>query len=572
VIALVLLATLVFSPDHPIAPVELGPAPIFAEATYAAANNHRLAVAYTDRETTHVSFVTADGATEVAVFDGRLEAMTGVADGFLLALNHEVAKISNEGVHVATHSIGRSVYTAAMASVRTRAMLFVTDPHELILLDTRGRVLRRGIDPGANRMAYGAAIAASESSFLVAWADFGTVYARLVDPNGNFLSGLLILSTTGKDPRIASDGRDFLVTWSWTGGIEGRIVTGAGDTPTAPFRIEAEAASKASSSAGTVMTWIERTALGATRVMASVDGHAPVLVSIGPSRRSDPAAVAFGNTFATAWAELTDVRRIRVRVGDRIVDLSSGCAESPPVIAAMAERLLVTWTEGARPTRRAAILDTNGEVLHRLTMSTGSGYFAAAASNGTEFVVAWSVRGEEIRAVRISGDGVLLDDSPRLLASTTGMYLDLGLAWTGDEYVAVWEEFSRGEIQLQRVSPALDLIGGVQTVATGRSPRIAASLIVYRDGNEVRALLGNVPLTLGEGTSAAVTTWGAEFVAIAGKQVVRITPTGTIIPITTLNDGRAVATNGARLHIVYQSDSQPMVRSGAVQRARAVRH
>lgn len=644
------LATLLVSPPQPVAPITPAAAGVNASNVAAAANRLRLAVAYDESGTTHVAFVTREGAEEVTVTRGWLSDMTAVPDGFLLALQHpdrialQLMKIGNDGSASEVRSLGLET-NGVLAAMRARAMLF-TETNELVLLDTDGNVVRRDIQVAREPM-FLPAIAAGRSSFLLAWSERDTVNARLVDVNGNFLTDVITIGD-GARAEVASDGRDFLVTWVADDGIRGRVITGSGEMPSPAFSIApanpqdlsvtwdgaryvltytagnvhrvdlgpggatraiemggrlAENIHIVSSSLGTAVAWVDRLgcALGGSRVMASIDDAAPVLVSIGPPRRVAPAAAAFGNTFATAWLEVTDVIRIHVRIGDRVIDLSSGYASGlAPVLAAAGDRLFVSWVEtplsnGCIPVRYAAVLDGNGELVRKFVIPKAISFWAAAASNGSEFVLLWSHFSHDVTdvsAVRVSREGELLDAPPRLIVRervgrfSASSQRHLSLVWTGSEYLAVWERYGGRQIQLQRISPVLDPIGGVQTVGSGSEPRAAANakatLIVYRDGTAVRARLVShagavVPLDVVPRDGAvAVSAWGAEFVVLAGREVVRVTNAAAVVPMATLEDavegGRAVAASGGRVYLVYASDGGLVSRTAAAPRTRAVRH
>lgn len=649
------LASLVFSPDQPVAPATPGPAGAYVLCTDAATSASRNAVAYEAEGRIHVSFVSEGAVEAVTAFDGKLVDITGTRDGFLVAFQTnellQVVKIRDDGTTRSPRVLGAAVDAGVMASIDSRTLLVTDDADEVILLDSEGRVVRRSIRLGDGDIE-DPAMAANSEGFLVAWREGEAVKARAIDASGPFVSDSWIVAERGQWPAVASDGREFLVAWqsSRITGIEGRITTLDGRIATEPFivtlgtytsvstswdgasyavvypwdheggdhfrgvtdvyRVNVSPSGAASAPvriadtgrlqsqpaiAGSVVTWIESLACATgNRVVATVGGGAPALVSIGLPVRHAPVAAPVGRTFATGWLERTDVQRVRARVGDRVLDLSSERASiAAPAIASSGQHVIVSWVEnefvaniGCIPWRKGVILDERGKIVSRLANSEGASQ-SVAASNGSEFVVAWvraAIRETHISAGRIGAAGERFDLGPRALVRDQRQLADLSFVWTGSEYLAVWYRWDR-EILVQRFSATLDPIGDMQLVANGTKPKAAAgpesTLIAYRDDTELRGLIlthtGAAiarPLIAENLDPDAVAAWGNDFLVAAGGYVFRISATGEVTQLTTLpdGDGVAMASNGSRVHIAYEHDGEVFIRSGGVPRSRAVRH
>lgn len=647
-----LLGALLLSPDQPIAPQTLGAFGAEIETLHTAANASRIAVAYAGAGQCRVVFPGAEGTLAFGpVVEGRCLALTATRDGFLLAYANaalHVVHVDNAGTLGIDRNLGDVTATPGLAALRSRALLFT--PQELVVLNAEGRLVRRGIRVTEAELVDVPLVAANDESFLLAWQEGERVLARLASQEGTLLSEPVVVAERGGLQSIASDGRDFLVTWRSDLGLEGRIVSVTGRTASPPFRIafpyvdrssaawiggeyvvayaragggvfrvpvsatgvagnaatidadiRANAVDVTSSAAGRLISWVEMGHCSGGRVArGSFNGGPARLLSFGDPLRHSPAAAAVNETFATAWIQLRNTNAVWLRLGQRTIHLSSeDVAPLTPAVVPLGDRVLVAWTANTANcsfVRRAAIVDGAGQVVKTLTIGEGSVPYTAATTNGTEFVVAWPRTNglmAETLAARVSATGELLDAEPRVVVSEriprfSGLaHIGLAVVWTGTEYLVVWQRrFERNDVQVQRLSSTLDVIGTTATVATGMEPRAAAgpagTLIAWRESAGVtRALLlahsGAVlisELFIAADTPPVVAAWGSEFVVAAGRSVVRVTPQGVVIPVTELPPGAsdvAVAASGARIHIGYRLDREVYIRSAAYPRTRSVR-
>jgi hypothetical protein len=359
----------------------------------------------------------------------------------------------------------------------------------------------------------------------------------------------------------------------------------------------------ASSAAGTVIAWTQALVCGvaATGYMSVNDGPA-LLVTRNLPGRGAPVTAPLGTGFATAWLEQTDALRARMRVGDgEVLDLSTEYAINRSLLIATAgDRVLVSWGEYDIDGGCAAVEERHFAVVDARGMIVGRGSFRVSwpsitlASNGSEFVFLWTENHRsgaddllEMYALRVSRDGRILDAQPKRVTSQLVSRRDAGywqaptLTWTGQEYLAVWQQGTATNVlRMQRLSPLLDPIESTQTL-TGSQPSIASgphqTLLVFAPGRGL--LLPSMQeivfdSSAGPNTRPLVAAWGTEFVVVVGANVYRVLPDGTVLPMTTLPspEATAIATNGSRVQIVYEKGIEVLVRTVSVPRARAVRH
>lgn len=91
---------------------------------------------------------------------------------------------------------------------------------------------------------------------------------------------------------------------------------------------------------------------------------------------------------------------------------------------------------GTRVKSDGTVLDPTGFAIQPIN-ATGYLYAASAASDGTDFLVAWSLNGEGLKALRVTGDGKV-GGTPVSLATANSQTHSIG--FDGTNYLAVWTD------------------------------------------------------------------------------------------------------------------------------------
>jgi hypothetical protein len=655
---LVLASLLSLPSDQPIAPVPPD-APtgraigrVFAAGSY---------IVYGETSV-NLHEVTAEGVRRLATFPGTPDAVTLAGETLLILFHTDQSASQLVSYHPAfglgAPALARSgAPGAAMDAIGERVALFFEDGAQVELRDVHGGVIRTGLS-ASTATVESVAVAAGANSFLFVWLEGSSLYARALITDGMVLSPPVLVAQDARRPAVSSDGRRFLVIWQAEEAIAARRIADdgqlLGETFTVAARLDnssspavswngarhtvvfqdereeivrvdvsrngvpgerevvaADGSRLAPAVDGSLIAWIERTDCDSgRRVMALQPGGEPVLASAGEPVRYAPQTVAFGETFATVWLDRTDVLRTRLRIGDRIVELSDRAVPATPAIATNGDRLLVAWSEYDTVCNRylaTAIVNANGEILAQRGLDTSWPYFAAA-SNGSDFVIVWteSLFAAQMRLVAVqldAGGGVTL--FPRVVAQESAsrfsgtIWMYPSIVWAGGEYLAVWQRSAGTGVRLQRLSRYLDPVESVRNLTDKGVPfpdvaaTMDATLIVINDDEAVRGyLLNRAGIILGEPVIAtenqtfsrpAVAARGAEFLVVAGSEVVRVGIDGSIGRMAPLPgdatkqyaeplSDRAVAASGSRALIAYERGGEIYLRTLLFPKVRSARH
>ena len=652
---LVLASVLSLSSDQPIAPVPPNAPTGRAIGRVFAAGNY---IVYGET-TVNLHEVTSDGVRRLGSFPGTPDAVTLAGETLLILFHTDGSATHLVAFHPAS-GLGTPAFArsgapgAAMDALGDRVAIFFQDGAQMEVRDLHGNVVRSDV-PVSSAVVSSVGVAAAAESFLFIWREDLTLYARALVIDGLFLTPTVVVAEYADMPAVSSDGRRFLVTWQTAETVAARRIAQDGQLLGEPFTVAARPAAPsppavswngASHSVvfedeyqrvmrvdvsrngvpgaavviagighapavdGSTIAWIERQhCSGAGRVMVVQPGREAMLASAGPPVRYAPQMVAFGETFATVWLDRSDVLRARLRVGDRIVELSDRAASAMPAIATNGDRLLVVWSEYGTICNRylaTAVVGANGEILARRELDASWFYFAAA-SNGEDFVVVWTdmLFNAQMRlnAVQLDADGdVIL--FPRVVAQESTsrfsriIWMYPSLVWAGGEYLAVWQRTAATGVRLQRLSRYLDPVESVRNLTdTGVPfPDVAATpdttLIVINDNGSVRGyVLDRAGIILAEPVIAteqpfsrpAVAARGADFVVVAGNEVLRVGIDGSVDRMAPLPGdatlqhaepiaNRAVAASGSRAQIAYERDGEIYLRMLSFAKGRSVRH
>ncbi len=417
------------------------------------------------------------------------------------------------------------------------------------------------LDPGGFLVATGSAdrhtpaVAAGPTDYLVVWQDsqnlatsgldiYGarvTTAGTVTDPTGFAIDTAPGDQTT---PVLAFNGTQYLVAWTDARNqattdldIYGTLVTpDAVVSPTAGFVISTGSSGEqqpATASNGTnyLVAWQDdrdSATNGAdiygVRVSAggAILDPAAIPISTAPEDQTSPNVASDGTDYLVVWSDYRNSQAGVDVYGARVT--SAGVVEDPagipistaspnqtaPAVAGGGGVYLVTWQDernlattgsdiyGARVSSAGAVLDVQGIPICTVT---GAQYSAAAAFNGTDFLVVWAdernlgVSGVDVYGTRVTTSGTVLDSSNLPMTQATGDDVLPAVASAAGDFLVVWEdgrnaETSGDNIYGTRVTGAgvvSDPAGLAICTAAGfqSTPAVAASgtdyLVVWQD-------------------------------------------------------------------------------------------
>ncbi|MGC4093401.1 MAG: hypothetical protein QM756_37005 [Polyangiaceae bacterium] len=169
-----------------------------------------------------------------------------------------------------------------------------------------------------------------------------------------------------------------------------------------------------------------------------------------------------------------------------------------PSVAASASRYLVAFNAG-ESILATRVDPTSGEHMDDPALSLGTGKFAAAASNGTDFLVTW-IDGTQMRRRWVRADGTLGEPLTPLDIETL-FPINPRLVCNGEHFVYAWMEDTATTLRFVRLdasgalldaSPHLlgDSVGSIAVTAdTSPSPDRRSFLLAYTGTSGLRARL-----------------------------------------------------------------------------------
>lgn len=206
-------------------------------------------------------------------------------------------------------------------------------------------------------------------------------------------------------------------------------------------------------------------------------------------------------TMADIYAARLDAAGIPIDAAPIIIS-EAPYNQSAPHVAWNGQNWLVSWTTERESDRYfydilAVRVSPDGRVLDNpplvLDQSvTSINYFSvySATSDGVNWAVVWqgldSAAGVfTLKGARIAPDGTVLDAGGKVLRhdSYNSFPSSAHIVFAGDEYLLAWVEATpNGDVQCQRLTPALDPLGSIFSVNTiaGSDPRAVA---LATDGN-----------------------------------------------------------------------------------------
>jgi len=310
-------------------------------------------------------------------------------------------------------------------------------------------VSAEGLISGAGPGQVSPTAAALGANFLAVWADKRHSASNDWDICGVRLDGggalldsepIWICTATNRqsDPTVTAGQTNYFVAWS-----DWRNVP-----PTIPYPD------------------IYGTVVGADGIVNQPDG---IPICTVTNDQSLPSSAYLGTNFFVVWqdARLTAQPAVRVDIyGARIT--ATGALLDPagfaictnvlvqtnPVVAANASRALVAWTDhrynsvypdmfGNRVAADGTVLDTNGFPI--CLVGASSQYLPAVASDGTNFLVAWTdtrvaATAPDIYGALVNSDGAVTPVAGFAIRAAAGPQIAPAVAFNGRDYLVSWQE------------------------------------------------------------------------------------------------------------------------------------
>jgi hypothetical protein len=325
------------------------------------------------------------------------------------------------------------------------------------------------------------AVAFDGTNYLVTWQDYRTtdfdIFAGRVTPAGTVLDpeGLPIATNAiyQRYPSVTFGQGFFMVTWErWDStecsGIWGARIRTSGVPLDTGFLIAPAGehfAPVISDGSRYFVSWEEN---GIRATWVDSGGHvqnqsgSPVYAAANDQRQ--PNATFNGTNFLVVWqderpGDSADIRGVRLsRSGTQIDPLPFSVsaalkAQSNPVAASNGTDFLVAWSDlrndpakvyAARVSQDGEVLDTDGI---RVCNASGDQTLPAVANNGTDYLIAWQDgRGADaaIYAARLTADGAVLDPQGLQVCSSTYSQQYPSLSCDGTNYLVVWSDSRAG--------------------------------------------------------------------------------------------------------------------------------
>ncbi len=288
-------------------------------------------------------------------------------------------------------------------------------------------------------------VASDGQDYLVVWQELRSdpdwgIHANRVTAAGDVLDGggFQVAAATGSqtEPRVASNGEGYLVTWT-----DSR----AGNADVYATRVTAT---------GTVL---DGDGFGVSA--GSSDEGTPSVASNGTDYLvawTDFRSGSDKDVYASrvsADGEVVDLSGIPIATG--------AYNQVAPAIAANGASYLIAWSNAHYGEIRASRVTADGQALELsqpiFSILDAYALVPSVASNGTDFLVAVSVWSEwedmlfcDVYARRVGGAGAVLDDSPLVMGSAGGETA-ASVASNGSDYLIAWSRF---DILASRVSDA----------------------------------------------------------------------------------------------------------------------
>ena len=366
------------------------------------------------------------------------------------------------------------------------------------------------------------------SNYVLAWVDLrgggtfpeeGDIYSTRVSAGGvvQEAAGTVVSAAAHAQtsPDIASNGTDSFVAWTdyrvVTSDVFGARVTAAAAVQdpsgilvsNGPSRGEAPAIAWNPTAQQFFVVWEDlRGGFASDLYGARLDKNGNILDASGiaiSARPGDaefrPAVTWSGTEYLVVWedtrnfnaggggplcVQCDDIFGARVSAGGTVLDpdglLISGADQHQvdPAVAWNGSTYLVVWTDDRAPGNRhdiygglvssAGVVSNNNTVISEFSGGQNS---PTVASNGTDFLVAWSsaVLGD-IHASRVTGAAAVLDPTGIPVGAADGIQSEPSVAWSGNRYLVAWTD-ARLVTETNVYGALVDAGGAVTSAATG---------------------------------------------------------------------------------------------------------
>lgn len=334
------------------------------------------------------------------------------------------------------------------------------------------------------------AIGSNGTDYFVAWQDnrngaSADIYGTRVNATGGVVQqfGFALSTATGvqSEPVVDSNGTDYLVAW-----LDGR---NGGSSDVYGTRVSATAV------------------LQDPAGLALATGFALQVAPAVASMAADY-LIVYQDDHTTGSYDISGVRVTAAGVVDaNVVALSTGDRQLAPTVASNGAGYLVAWQDvrngidrdlyATRLTTTGAVQDPNGLVLSTAMWEQGA---PTATSNGTDYLVAWedyrNATSVDIYGTRVTAAGVVQDPNGLALSTAASAQVRPAAASNGTDYLVAWQDSRNGgtDIYGTRVSAAGVIqhpTGIALSFAAGnqRDPAVASNgadyLVVWDDGRAV---------------------------------------------------------------------------------------
>jgi hypothetical protein len=392
-------------------------------------------------------------------------------------------------------------------------------------------------------------VASNGTDYFVSWRDYRNwattsydIYGARVASDGTVLDPTGIAVSTAASwqeyPSVASNGTDYFVAWEDQRNVaatgddiygarvrasDGLLLDGPPDTGGIPISTAANSqgsSSVASNGTDYFVAWTDKRSgtgydIYGTRVASdgTVLDPAGIAVSTAANDQYGPSVASNGTDYFIAWSDdrngtYSDIYGARVRASDGA--LLDGPPDTGGIAVSLAGRdqggasvvsngtdYFVAWADernfsttwwdiyGTRVNSAGTVLDPTGVAV---STAANHQYNPSAASNGTDYFVAWTderngLSNPDIYGARVNSAGTVLDPTPTDIAVSTAVDYQRrpSAASNGTDYFVVWQDLRSGtdwDIYGRRVTSGgavLDDPSGIAVSTTAFNPSVASN-------------------------------------------------------------------------------------------------
>jgi hypothetical protein len=334
-------------------------------------------------------------------------------------------------------------------------------PGEAFLLELDGRAVHGPIPVPESTV--GTDVIAVDGRFVLVSTNTGAAYVRTIGKDGaTEWTHIPALRGTGTYAVAApAPAGGVLVVWSaWNGNGSDLMsaIRRADGTATAPQTIATDAGSiwpreVLAAAGGYVVAFTTETSGVPARWVVRLDAagaKAAEPLELGERAVSRTITGGAANGKVMLLAETPPVRTIAIGADaqPRTPELMSirPSRQTQPILSAGGGRVLAAWTEIAMPAAavRGATLDASGEPLGVTHIAPAFTTARELAWNGVHHLVVHRDL-TRLMATRVTADGVPIDEQPIVLApfAMYGWNTAATVAWTGDQWMVVWSDHNQ---------------------------------------------------------------------------------------------------------------------------------